>query len=522
MSAQRRIKNERNSWRYIAALSPLLLATQAFAAGALSTPSNASLVGKTSAEKQITVLLSLPSQDPDGAASFATHVSTPGDPLYRHYLTPEQFAARFGANESDYEATVAWAKARGMTVGEHFVARTILPVTGAVATMESAMGVTFSDYLDKTTGRTFYAASSEAHLPAAIASKVDGVIGLSSAVHFTPHVKRLPLGVAPNESGSGPNGAFSASDLRSIYSIPAESFGTKTQTLAVFEQGGFDPADVATYLKHNKLPTVPVQARSVNDYGTGIDDPDVELEAVLDIDMQIAMNPTAKQIIVYEDGSDAFPVALVASFSAMATDGIAKSISVSYGEDEGQVGKAAMKAENTVLTELAAQGQAVFASAGDNGAYGNYTYALNVADPASQPMLTGVGGTTVFTVPGPFYQAEEVWNELGIGLGATGGGISRVWPIPSYQNAVSYLIIQNGGSETMRNVPDVAAVGDPVTGVAVYSFLNGGWLTVGGTSVSAPIWAGFYSLVNAASEGLGFGSAGFANPALYTLGPTYN
>jgi kumamolisin len=107
---------------------------------------------------------------------------------------------------------------------------------------------------------------------------------------------------------------------------------------------------------------------------------------------------------------------------------------------------------------------------------------------------------------------------LSVGYGATGGGVSVVWPIPDYQIYLGQsLALHNGGSGTYRNVPDVAAVGDPLTGVAVYSKLNGGWLEVGGTSVSSPIWAGFYSLANAASEGLGFGTLGFANPILYAV-----
>ena len=113
-----------------------------------------------------------------------------------------------------------------------------------------------------------------------------------------------------------------------------------------------------------------------------------------------------------------------------------------------------------------------------------------------------------------------MWNSLANPPpldGGTGGGISAVWPIPNYQTTFG-ATKGNGGSGTMRNVPDVAAVADPVTGVAVYSALNGGWVQVGGTSVGAPLWAGVFSLVDAASEGLGFGPAGYANPELANLG----
>jgi kumamolisin len=496
------------------AMPAVLLCTAALAGSpAAQAPA---LVGATDSGKPITLALTLPSQDPEGAKAFADHVTTPGDPLYRHFLSPAAYAARFGANPDDYASAIAWAQSEGLTVGEHYAARTVLPVTGTAAKLQSLLAVTFKNYRDPSSGRVFYAADREATIPEALASKVDGVVGLSSASHFLPYVVPLPQGVATTASGSGPGGAYSAADLRTAYNIPAQSFAQQKQTVALFEQGGFDPNDVATYRTRNNLPNMPVVARSVDGYGTAIDDANVELEAVLDIDMLMAINPSLAKVIVYEDGADAFPVALLDSLSAMASDDAVKVISISYGQDETLQGTAAIKAENTVLTQMAAQGQAVFSSSGDEGAYGDFSKPLNVSDPASQPFITGVGGTTLFTGTKAAYQTEQAWDELGIGLGATGGGVSRVWTIPSYQIYLgSSLALYNGGSGTKRNVPDVAAVGDPVTGVAVYSKLNGGWVTVGGTSVAAPIWAGFYSLVDATSEGLGLGPVGFANPALY-------
>ena len=367
-------------------------------------------------------------------------------------------------------------------------------------------------------GQTFYAASDKAKLPSAVAGKIAGVVGLSSATHYAPLLKVLPAGAHPAVSGTGPGGAYSASDLRSIYAIPTLTFGMKLQTLAVFEQGGFDPTDVQVYAQRNKLPNVPTVVRGVNGYGGSIDNFGIELEAVLDIDALIAINPNTGRIIVYEDGTDTFPVALLDSLSAMATDDSARTISISYGQDETLEGVDAIMAENTVLTQMAAQGQAVFASTGDNGAFGNQTLQLNVADPSSQPMVTAVGGTTLFNGPRESYLDEETWNNLDTSDGGAGGGISVVWPLPAYQkNVGQFGVTANGGSATFRNVPDVAAVANPLTGFAVYSRLNGGWITIGGTSLSAPLWAGFYSLVDTASKAFGFGAPGFANPGLYAV-----
>ncbi len=505
----------------LAALAvPMAVLAGGAAAEPAALPSNvthAVKLGRTAATQQISVTITLPSRDAAGAAAFATGVSTPGNPLFRQYLTPAQFAAKFGAKPADYATVKAWAKAQGLTPGEVFAARTVLPVTGSAAAIEAAFGVQLNNYKDAT-GRIFYQADAAPVLPAAISGLVSGVVGLSSSLHFEPTLRRLPAGLHPS-GGTGPDGAFFAADLRALYLIPGAPPLPRNETVALFEQGGFDPNDIKTYLAANKLAKVPVRPRSVDGYGTGIDDPGIELEAVLDIDMVIGIHPSIGQVVVYEDGSDSFDVAMVDGLAAMASDDTAQTISISYGVDEAEQDAATMQAENAALIQLAAQGQSVFVSAGDGGAYGREGNGLNAPDPGSQPFVVSVGGTTAFSSNTQQLYGEEAWNDLGRGAGATGGGVSTVWPIPAYQvvNGVS-VAVTNGGSATNRNVPDVAAVANPLTGVAVYSALSGGWLTVGGTSASAPIWASYYSILDAASRLLGYGQLGFANPSLYLYG----
>jgi kumamolisin len=484
----------------------------------LLAPHGDTLLGETEAGKQITLVLALPSRDPAGAAAFANAVSTPGNPLYHRTLTPDQYAARFGASSEDYAALVAWARASGLKPGEVFAARTILPLTGTASSLQAAFGITFHSYR-KASGDTYYAADRAPRLPAALAGKVSGVIGLSSYTHFAPLLRRLPAGVHPNLSGTGPGDGFSAADLRSIYNIRPQCCGKKTQQIALFEEGGFAASDVTTYRQQMHIPNVPVTGRSVDGSSLAINDPGIELEAVLDIDMVLAANPAVKQITVYEDTVGSFQGALIDSLAAMANDNSSQIISISYGQDEALQSAVPIAAENTIFTQMAAQGQAVFVSAGDSGAYGNNPPGLNVFDPASQPLVTAVGGTTLFTGPGESYYSEQAWNELGVHQGATGGGISTVWSIPGYQLVKGKSVAKaNRGSSNFRNVPDVSVVADPATGVAVYSQLNGGWNVVGGTSVGAPLWAGLYSVANGNSVALGWGNLGFANPTLYALG----
>jgi subtilase family serine protease len=481
------------------------------------------VLSPTDASKEISVVLVLPLKDPQRAAEFAQRASTPGDALCGKFLTADQFAAAYGADAADFAAVKKWAIDNGLKISTESLARTNLTVRGTVSQFETLFNTQINDYRSPE-GDKFYSAASSPTIPNAISSKIIGAVGLTNSKQKAPLAKVYKqLGENPatdiTADGSGPGGTFNAKDLRMAYSVTSAIGGTVPETVALFEQGGFFASDVQKYLTANKLPKVPVIPRGVNGSGTGVSDPDVELEAVLDIDMIIGINPSVKEVIVYEDGdyNDSFQVALLDALTAVADQNQAQVLSISYGEDEILQGSTAIQAENQELTQLAAQGITVLASAGDNGAYGDIglrsTDYLNVADPGAQPLVTCVGGTTLFTLNGLYY-AEEVWNLLADGLGATGGGVSSVWSLPSYQQT---LPVVNGGSETMRNVPDVAAVGNPATGVGVYSTFYKGWVDVGGTSVSAPIWAGYLSLLNPGRVALGFGRFGMFNATFYSL-----
>lgn len=475
--------------------------------------------------KQINVILALPLGDPTGAAQFTQRVSNPKDSLYRQYITPEEFAARYGANPGDYAALKEWATASGLTIVHEAVARTFLTVHGTVAQFQTLFATQLNNYRSAD-GNEFYSASVAPTIPDAIADKVTGVIGLTNSAQYAPlarvyktfgEVEVTSADGTNTAGGTGPGGAYAPQDLRTAYQIPAFG-GAAPQTVAVFEQGGFNQSDVDKFLTRMKLPHRSVKFVSVDNYDGSVNDDTVELEAVLDIDMVIGINPQVKDVLVYEDGTDTFAVALLDALEKVASDNQAQILCISYGLDEVEQGADAMDAESTVLTQLATQGITVLASAGDNGAYGdtgteNYPATYNVSDPGSQPMITCVGGTSLSTGSGEAYVTESAWNRLGSGHGATGGGISAQWGIPAWQPG--QWVSMYGGSQTNRNVPDVAAVGDPVTGVAVYSKVNGGWLQVGGTSVSAPVWAGYLSIVNAGLKYLANTRLGFVNPVFY-------
>jgi subtilase family serine protease len=485
------------------------------------------LLSAVERNQPISVILALPLSDPQGAAEFVRHVSHPGDPLFHQYLTPEQFANRYGANSADYAALKEWATSNGLSVVHESLARTCLTVRGSTAQLQTLFKTQLNNYRSAD-GKEFYSAAFRPTVPDEIASRVSGVIGLTNGAHYASLAKpykvfgedaALPT-KAPDSGGTGPGGTYSPADLRTCYQIPA--YGDLfPQSVAVFEQGGFNASDVTTFLKTMKLPKVPVTFVSVNGYDGHVDDSGIELEAVLDIDMIIGINPKVKEVLVYEDGNDPFAVAMVDALDQIGTDNKAKTVSISYGVDEVQQGDAEMTAENTALTQLAAEGITVLVSSGDNGAYGrtggfSSPAQLEAPDPGSQPLVTCVGGTTLTTGPNEAWLLEEVWNRLAWNDSATGGGVSSFWTIPDWQ--VPAYVTTNGGSSTYRNVPDVGAVGDPFTGVGVYSKINGGWIQIGGTSLSAPIWGGYISILNAGSQYLFGKSIGFFNPTLYGIG----
>jgi subtilase family serine protease len=525
-------------------VSAALLLTSSGAFAALTTLELNPLVAKSTqvssleSGKTITLSLAIPSSDPAGLKAFVDHVSKPGDPLFHQYLTPQEVAARFGGNASDYQFLKEWAVANGLTIVQEAINRTSLSVRGSVAQLNRIFKTQLNSY--KTSdGVTFYSAGIKPTVPAEIASKVVAVVGLTSGKPLASLAKvgkTLGENPAANSAlkpagktdalGTGPGGSYGPKDLQTAYSIPTQ-FGAleKGQTLAVFEQGYYNPKDVDHYRKYFKLkPTTITQTPVAVDGSPITPEKAIELEACLDVDMISAINPEVSTVLVYiADYNDiAFDVGITDAFTAIANDNKASVVSASYGEDEGFfIGDGEEVALDTALQACAAQGITVLASSGDSGAYGDgYNYPYNVSDPAADPYITGVGGTELLTTAGEEYEFEYVYNEFPY-YGGSGGGISTYWAQPGYQNIpYSGYTAGNGGSTTYRNVPDVAAEAGVFTGVAVYVSDQGGWQQVCGTSVASPIWAGYLSNINAAFSWSGLGNLGFFNPILYSVGLT--
>ena len=506
--------------------------------------------GDVDSTRRIALTLTFPLSNKADLDQFVQDVATPGSSRYGCYLTPAEFAARYGASQIAYNSVVAWAKSNGLTVTKTSLSRQSLALSGTAAQVQLAFGVKLNNYVDAT-GKAFYSAATEPQMPAALAGFVHGVYGMSS--HATGHPMyaylsaaeraealaarslRSGFGAAPIDAsgpGSGHAGAFSPEDLKKAFQVPELAVRGKGQSLGFFAQGGIYAGDAAVYESYYHLPPTPVIPVSVA--GTNTQKPvgGVALEASLDMDMELAMAPSAKALYCYEAGSESsFAGALLDGLTAVADDDKISTFDISYGLDEAtqisDIGLAGFDDENTAFEQCAAEGISVFVSSGDEGAYGDLggdfdPAGYNVEDPASQPFVTAVGGTTLFFVNG-IDAREEAWNGFP-SSGASGGGTSFIWKIPSYQvfpDGTS-IATYNGGSGSYRNVPDVAAVGDPLTGVDVFTsdttFVDvPEWLTLGGTSAAAPLWTGFAGVVNQQRADAGLPAIGFANPLFYGI-----
>jgi subtilase family serine protease len=202
---------------------------------------------------------------------------------------------------------------------------------------------------------------------------------------------------------------------------------------------------------------------------------------------------------------------VIDTYSAIVLHSGAAVLSTSWGVCEAELSPGLSAAEDTLFQEAAAGGMTVVAAAGDHGsedcATGPASPAdgLSVADPAAQPFVTGVGGTTL-SVTSRGQLREEVWNVPGSFGGSGGGGASADFSEPSFQRLVA-------PGATGRLVPDVAAFSSSSAGDAV---VHGGvWSTYGGTSIAAPTWAGLFALADA-RHGCA-APVGFADPLLYRL-----
>jgi subtilase family serine protease len=527
------------------------------------------------AGSRLHLTITLKPRDPAALARYARAVSTPGSPSYRHYLSPDQFGRRFGATADQVRRVRSAFAHRGLRVGHSSSGRLSIPLAADVGTIERGLDVRLRRVQDPTTrdGRAVVAATRAPAIAAGAAAGVQSIVGLDAssapqpltrrAQHLGPLAQPLnadettgtstaaptattatsgPQACSQANNVGGQDGGYTDNQLATAYGFTglyhAGDDGAGT-TVAIYELQPDNASDIAAFESCYGIST-PISYVSVDGgagRGAGSD------EAAFDIENLIGFAPGAK-VLVYQGpnaqtgapGSGPYD-----TFAAIVNQDRAQVVSVSWGGCEAQLGRANARAENTLFQQATVQGQTIVAADGDNGAQdcnsrtGPDYNRLSVDDPAAQPYVTGVGGTTLQGLSPEVY--ETAWNSKhdsagpSTMAGSTGGGVSSFWAMPPAQlhaaKSLGVLSSLASGSHCgrshgyCRQVPDVSIDADPTTGYLIYWNGDGkvtgaaaGWQVLGGTSGAAPVWAALLALADSSPACAGK-PIGYANPALY-------
>jgi kumamolisin len=227
---------------------------------------------------------------------------------------------------------------------------------------------------------------------------------------------------------------------------------------------------------------------------------------MLDIEVAAAVAPGANIVVYFAPNTDQGFIDAIAT-AIHDTKNKPSVISISWGAAESAWTAQSMTALDAACQSAAALGITITVAAGDNGSTDGVTGGQNHVDfPASSPHVLACGGTKL-QGSGSTISSEVVWNELTNNEGATGGGVSNVFPLPAWQASagVPKPTHPAGG----RGVPDVAGDADPASGYVIR--VDGSNMVIGGTSAVAPLWAGLIAVANAQNGK----SAGFLQPAIY-------
>jgi subtilase family serine protease len=527
----------------------------------------------------VTLSLKLPNEQ--AAQDLLREIYSPQSASYREFLTPDAFRARFAPTDAAVAEVAAKLAMQGLT--SERVGATTLRVTGTAADLERTFNVSLHLYeVPAAAGAPSYryrAPTSMPQVPAGIGDVVDHVIGFSTRPHFVPHHLRtnLAFGKQPqrrpapsNGKGTTTNqpGYLTVADFEQYYDVLpllAKGVNGSGRTLGIVTLAAFTESDAFAYWNALDLKVSSNRITVVNiDGGPGApSDASGSIETTIDVEQAGGIAPAAK-ILVYQapNTNQAFLDAFVAAIE----DNKAESVSVSWGAWEwfdnlanapvadpttGEI-VSSLKAFDQIFLQAALQGQTLFAASGDAGAYdandGNlppdFSLALSVDNPASDPYITAVGGTTLageqsFALPNAQtltldIPSERVWSwdylvplcddlgydpiDCGIFPVGSGGGVSFLFKQPFYQQRLdgmrrtqpdqSFINEDVVPPQTLvdipahflgRNVPDISANADPDTGYVVYYTSDQSGFAIesfyGGTSFIGPQMNGVAGLI---------------------------
>ncbi|MFZ0732072.1 MAG: S53 family serine peptidase [Candidatus Sulfotelmatobacter sp.] len=471
------------------------------------------LVGHLSATKNMRIVLVLQHRNQSELDQQLKDLQDPASTSYHHYLTVDQFTAKYGPSVEDYEAVKTWAKENGLKIEGTARNRMILPVSGSVQKIQNALHVNFGLYQHPTEARTFFAPDREPTPDMSVRLwAIGGLDNFSTPKQMVvknPNPVQSDSAISNATTGSCPGASFCGSDMRAAYY--SAGGGTLTgagQSVGLFEFVGTDLADVTTYFKNaGQTNNVPITLTSVDTQSTSCVDSSSggfcdDTEQTLDITQAVSMAPGMSGLTMWI-GTGAL------SGQTLDDAGILNGMATASPLNSGLSCSWAWKpTDNTTddpfFQEFQMQGQSFFTAAGDSGTWSKSGFVW----PADDPYVISVGGTDLNTASaGGAWASETGWSDTG------GGSSVNSFAIPSWQVAAAAGCSKC--SQTLRNGPDVSANSN-FTFYVCADQTSCSENLYGGTSFATPMWAGFIALANQQAVSNGSALVGFINPAIYT------
>ncbi|HEY1757054.1 MAG TPA: protease pro-enzyme activation domain-containing protein [Bryobacteraceae bacterium] len=421
----------------------------------------------------------------------------PASPQFHKWLTPEQYADRFGASAKDVAKIEQWLNSAGFSIEYSARGRDWIAFSGTAAQVQAAFHAEVHRYLID--GEAHFAISSDPRIPAALGPLVGAILGLND---FTPKPFAAP-------TASNPFNTLAPGDLASIYDInPLYKKGINGtgQAIAIVGESQLALTDIQTFRTTWGLSAANVQTVLVGgNPGTA---PNAQTEADLDVEWAGAIAPGAKLIFVYSTSPDS------AAFYAV-DQNLAPILSESLGQCESTVTAGDSASYETEAKKANAEGITWVVASGDSGAatcdtgFSSASHGVTVSFPASVPEITAVGGTEFNEGSADYwnltnsanggsalgYIPEMTWNDGVYGSGqrsglvAGGGGGSSLYPKPAWQSGPGVP------ADGQRDLPDIAFAASAQHDGYNIVYL-GQPLIVGGTSASTPVFAGMLALLN--------------------------
>ncbi|HXQ22108.1 MAG TPA: S53 family peptidase, partial [Candidatus Acidoferrales bacterium] len=433
---------------------------------------------------QHNIVVGLDLRNRDELERFLADVQNPRSPVYRRFLTPEEFNARYAPAADAEQRVVDYLQANGITVTDRFANRLLVGATGTVAVLERALSTAFHNVTFN--GEAHYAAIDEPVWPAAIADSIVGIVGLDDLTPAHPHLHGAQMLTVPHAALGSTCCHLSPNDLSLFYDEASASTGAG-ETVVIAGVYAWADTDVETFDAQWGLPALPAGSGQVCTASGGQTPSGCKFSGQysdeISLDAEYAHGTAPDAVILNYMAASAANFDLTKAYNRIVNDNPGHAVTTSWGSCEAQTSTASQQTNDDIFANANAIGQTWFAASGDTGSQDcEKSTILSVDHPANSPHVMGVGGTRPMCSSGMThsnpacagYGSENGWN-------GSGGGVSQVFARPAFQSGCS---VPPG---TQRLVPDVAIEADPSPGN--YVAFGGSWLAIGGTSDAAPQWA---------------------------------